>query len=734
MRILSEQASIDKLEGLYLPATTLDSVNHTLSNDNSQHAVLGRIRDNFPAELIEFPQWVVWRYEHSPKRRKPAKAPYSPTGRRASVDDPATWGTFENCADAYLTGKFSGMGFVFTEQAGITGIDLDDCIVDGYTLDWAIDVLRMFAGSYAEYSVSGTGVHILVRSTAGTVGARRNGIEVYSGLRFFVVTGDRLIVHPSAIAACPDGLTAVLAMVQKEEPKQQVSTGVCDAPILISSAAPAMADHELLQRMFGSRNGAAIRSLWDGNTGDDPSAADLALCNHLAFWTGGDAVQIDAMFRRSGLYRPKWDKKHSQDGRTYGAMTIDRAVADTRTVYTGKASSTPVVMVNISNTKDIASTGGGDVAPCPGSDAPDSMIAYPLEHVIAVLQYYVHTINFADHVPAEKQAANGYRTREPDLAIADAILETFAGYGKLNGPLGLRQLRRAANLGGLATTHRALDRLTPWLVRPVETKGAADAANVYEVSPELIAQLLRTWNTTHTPPPVDTGVPSTQQIYSEYRAADPFSATTAPITPQDIADRETAGRPYSERYQLTGIYKRRLQAALSGAGRTALVIVSALVGAGGSLPMCEIVGLGGRSKFTVSRAISRLEFLQMVTLDRTGVTLRSDWQDWLTNIAELMPTHGNGERRLVRDALRTIESCEQVEQDAKENGKAAPVWVGKRKERAEMVLKRFAPIYWQLHQERISAVPTGRVHTGKNGFLLVEQLPELRRWARPIAA
>jgi primase-polymerase (primpol)-like protein len=28
----------------------------------------------------------------------------------------------------------------------------------------------------------------------------------------------------------------------------------------------------------------------------------------LAFWTGGDAARIDSLFRRSGLYRKKWDR------------------------------------------------------------------------------------------------------------------------------------------------------------------------------------------------------------------------------------------------------------------------------------------------------------------------------------------------------------------------------------------------------------------------------------------
>ena len=43
----------------------------------------------------------------------------------------------------------------------------------------------------------------------------------------------------------------------------------------------------------------------------------------LAFYTK-DAGQIDRMFRRSGLFRPKWDEKHGHD--TYGQMTIDKAL------------------------------------------------------------------------------------------------------------------------------------------------------------------------------------------------------------------------------------------------------------------------------------------------------------------------------------------------------------------------------------------------------------------------
>jgi putative DNA primase/helicase len=57
------------------------------------------------------------------------------------------------------------------------------------------------------------------------------------------------------------------------------------------------------------------------------------LSNHLAFWTGRDADRMDRLFRRSGLMRPKWDECHSSDGRTYGRLTIDKAIAGCRATY-----------------------------------------------------------------------------------------------------------------------------------------------------------------------------------------------------------------------------------------------------------------------------------------------------------------------------------------------------------------------------------------------------------------
>ena len=86
-------------------------------------------------------------------------------------------------------------------------------------------------------------------------------------------------------------------------------------------------DARLLERAHAARKGWKFAALWKGDVSAYPSQseADLALCNLLAFWTGGDAARIDRLFRQSGLMRAKWDERRG--GQTYGERTIATAIA-----------------------------------------------------------------------------------------------------------------------------------------------------------------------------------------------------------------------------------------------------------------------------------------------------------------------------------------------------------------------------------------------------------------------
>lgn len=72
-----------------------------------------------------------------------------------------------------------------------------------------------------------------------------------------------------------------------------------------------------------AKNGDKFIALYDN--GDisgysSESEADLALCNALAFFTGGNEAEIDRLFRQSKLYREKWERED------YREATIQKAV------------------------------------------------------------------------------------------------------------------------------------------------------------------------------------------------------------------------------------------------------------------------------------------------------------------------------------------------------------------------------------------------------------------------
>ena len=81
---------------------------------------------NYPSELASLRQWVCWRLEHDVKHDRDAKVPYSPVSvRKASASDARSWGTLEEAVAARERYLFSGVGFMFTAESGIVGIDID---------------------------------------------------------------------------------------------------------------------------------------------------------------------------------------------------------------------------------------------------------------------------------------------------------------------------------------------------------------------------------------------------------------------------------------------------------------------------------------------------------------------------------------------------------------------------------------------------------------------------------
>ena len=141
---------------------------------------------NYPQEIAGLRQWICWRLEPDPKSEKPRKVPYDPkTGRRASSTKPDTWATLAEAQAARDKFMFTGLGFVFTEECGLVGVDIDHCRKeDGTWNECAAAILEKWP-SFTEVSPSGTGLHIFFRGKMPGKGNKNSasGVEMYAAAR-----------------------------------------------------------------------------------------------------------------------------------------------------------------------------------------------------------------------------------------------------------------------------------------------------------------------------------------------------------------------------------------------------------------------------------------------------------------------------------------------------------------------------------------------------------------------
>jgi P4 family phage/plasmid primase-like protien len=283
-----------------------------------------------PGTLREREQWIAWRYRWETDREEWTKVPVDArAGDYASPTDPSTWTSIED-AVAYHRREATdtdGIGFVFSEEDLLMGVDLDDCRDPdtGQPTDRTKEIIDRL-DSYTTISTSGTGYHIYLKGVIppGADRQRHDGIEMYDSARFFVWTGDHVDGTPERIKERPN---AVKDVHSEWVAREESNTDSTQKPT--ASPGGDLNDSELIQQAKAAENGEKFKRLWRGDTSgyESHSEADLALCNLLAFWCQGDRQRIDTLFRESGLYREKWDRED------YRQRTIDRALSGRSEYY-----------------------------------------------------------------------------------------------------------------------------------------------------------------------------------------------------------------------------------------------------------------------------------------------------------------------------------------------------------------------------------------------------------------
>lgn len=263
-------------------------------------------------ELQDYEQFVA--YIKTPDNKK---IPINPnTHEYARTDDPSTWSTLEQSLKALRTGRYAGIGFVFSEEDPFTGIDIDNAIQGGHLTEQAQELVTQF-WSYTEISPSGKGIHILVEGELPE-GRRKDGKEGYSKRRFFTLTTRHLKGSPDTIEYRQRELdTFYESLAPVKPPETHFKPPSID--VFVRS------DVELMEKASTAKNGDKFLSLYQGNISgfQSKSHADWQLILYLLRCTN-DVDQVKRLFLQSNLVDEKTLSRRGDS--TYLDFTIANAL------------------------------------------------------------------------------------------------------------------------------------------------------------------------------------------------------------------------------------------------------------------------------------------------------------------------------------------------------------------------------------------------------------------------
>jgi putative DNA primase/helicase len=281
--------------------------------------------ENIPKELTEKSRWLLWQWELRSDGKgglKKTKPPYQLNGKKAKVNDPETWTTFEKALAAYEESKskseksrYGGIGFVLSDDDDIIAWDLDHCInyQNAIIEPWAEAIINQL-NSYTEITPSGEGLRIFVKGDLPEGRRKKGPIECYKNFRFITVTGNLYLNYPTIIG--PNNLETYETFLNNKTEKN------LKEEIKKERKEKKKTQLDLLQE-----------GLWKEAGYPSQSEADLAFCRWLAEEENGNRERIDQRFRESKLYRDKWVTSHYADGRTYGEGTIEIALSSWETQW-----------------------------------------------------------------------------------------------------------------------------------------------------------------------------------------------------------------------------------------------------------------------------------------------------------------------------------------------------------------------------------------------------------------
>lgn len=329
---------------------------------NSRNIYTPNITATYPLSVTNEDHWLLMSLEWSDERQKFLKIPLSATtGYPINADGfgvpfPRAFKKLQvNIVLAYRHPNGS------TRYLGI--IDCDNCVGPDGFISRRIQKLLRAINSYAEYSVTGTGLHILCWLNAVPPPSHVNShkdrewdMEFYWQHISVPVTGKRVQLPDWE---SPEEIQLRTKRFMKLHAARFPNVYVAVSPEPEPFAIASLSADEILDFLFGEAQGSKWNDVYSGNWQahyPSPSDADLALLMKFAFYSNKDRQLMESMFSASPLSRilvrgtiaepTKW-RKPKWENENYRKKTLDAALDKTTAVYTPRKRMQPEPKFNI---------------------------------------------------------------------------------------------------------------------------------------------------------------------------------------------------------------------------------------------------------------------------------------------------------------------------------------------------------------------------------------------------
>lgn len=229
---------------------------------------------SIPEVLKKQNRWVCHNSKKEPINAK--------TGGLASATNKSSWSSFVEAVTGMQKHNLPGLGFMLGD--GFVGVDIDGCALNGEICQGAKEVIDKFQ-SYAEFSPSGTGIHIICKGKKPgnkckaklLPGAK--AVELYDKDRYFTVTGN--VIKDLGIEERTSEIdwlyNQYFGKPEKEKAKPKNKTIPNDREESITSLA------------IGFEKDEKLKAFYEGDfITQDESAKDMALMGKLLYWTSND--------------------------------------------------------------------------------------------------------------------------------------------------------------------------------------------------------------------------------------------------------------------------------------------------------------------------------------------------------------------------------------------------------------------------------------------------------------